>query len=80
MERDDGIGSRWPHRRGEWCGFGWALRCKRAQHFAQCVFCLRHGLACGRQGSGATCMHRVAGRVGGADDRRGLFGGRGERA
>ncbi|NIK01122.1 hypothetical protein FHR48_002682 [Xanthomonas arboricola] len=39
-----------------------------------------HGLACSRQGGCATCMHRVAGRVGGADDRRGLFGGCGGRA
>lgn len=48
MERCDGIGTRWSHRRGEWCGFGWALRCKRAQPLTQCVFGLRHALACGR--------------------------------
>lgn len=80
MQRRELIGTRWLHRRGAWCGFGRVLRCERAEHFAQCVFGLRHGLACRRHGGCATCMHRVAGRVGGADDRRGLFGGRGERA
>ncbi|WP_372360360.1 hypothetical protein ACDH70_19265 [Xanthomonas axonopodis pv. poinsettiicola] len=79
MDRREVIGTRWLYRRGAWCGLGWVLRCERAQHFAQRVFGLRHALAGGRQGSGATCMHRVAGRVGGADDRRGLLGGRGER-
>lgn len=48
MEQGDGIGTRWSHRRGAWCGFGWALRCKRAQPLTQCVFGLRHALACGR--------------------------------
>ncbi|WP_243391029.1 hypothetical protein [Xanthomonas prunicola] len=79
MERGNRVGVRWLDRDRERWDIGRALRCESAQHFAKCVFGLRHALACGSQGGCASCMHCVASRVGGADRKRGVVGGCGKR-